>query len=157
MIIVNARFERTFIVEGAAQHEEREVQGIVLWTTWGNEGQLRLRILKKFVPEGPGWKLGVISLISEHSDNAKTYKDKGKVERVDTQLLCCPFCGHQPNVLPRKDAVDSWKSGSCVGVVECLNSDCPAHPTVFDGEDINDERGSAGYIMSAILRWNTRF
>lgn len=69
-----------------------------------------------------------------------------------TDLLCCPFCGVNPETGPENPE----KVGDAFGFVRCMNEDCPAQPTVDDGEEIADERGTAKYIQAAVKRWNKR-
>jgi hypothetical protein len=75
---------------------------------------------------------------------------------MGTNPLPCPFCGVLPTVLPHFDDVKSGKEGGAWGEVACQNRECPALPTVSDGEDVSDSRGSEQYKEIAILRWNTR-
>ena len=67
--------------------------------------------------------------------------------------LPCPFCGGTASVLP----ADPEKMGNAWGRVSCQNLDCPANPTVDDGANIADDRGSNEYKKLAILRWNKRW
>lgn len=64
----------------------------------------------------------------------------------------CPFCGAKPKVYP----LNSKKDGNAWGAVTCINADCPAQPSVKDGEEVADERGSDAYKQAAIARWNRR-
>jgi hypothetical protein len=64
----------------------------------------------------------------------------------------CPFCGELPAVYP----IDPSKEGNAWGSVRCENAECPAQPSVDDGEAVADNRGSAAYKQAAILRWNRR-
>ncbi len=66
--------------------------------------------------------------------------------------LPCPFCGEMPTIYP----LDPKKDGNAWGSVRCVNADCPAQPTVEDGEEVSDERGSDAYKQAAIIRWNRR-
>lgn len=68
------------------------------------------------------------------------------------ELLPCPFCGESPETGPDNPTLE----GDAWGEVRCVNELCPAQPCVADGEDVNDDRGTAAYIASAISRWNTR-
>jgi len=67
-------------------------------------------------------------------------------------VLSCPFCGRQPEVVPSNPDED----GDAWGMVLCSNGDCVAQPSVLDGEEISDSRGSDEYKNSAIRRWNAR-
>lgn len=64
----------------------------------------------------------------------------------------CPFCGHPPETFPKNPEVE----GNAWGQVSCFNPKCVAQPTVSDGSDVADDRGSAAYIRLAIRRWNRR-
>ena len=64
----------------------------------------------------------------------------------------CPFCGEAPSLSPDNPDLD----GNAWGEVACLNDDCPATPSVTDGESISDDRGSGAYIDAAIRLWNKR-
>ena len=64
----------------------------------------------------------------------------------------CPFCGAAPEVRPK----DPETEGDAWGEVACVNPECPAQPSVQDGEDVADERGSDAYKAAAIKRWNRR-
>jgi hypothetical protein len=71
-----------------------------------------------------------------------------------TAPLPCPFCGEQPEVLPK----DPKRSGNAWGAVRCANEDCHASEcSVGDGEAMADDRGSDLYKEAAIRRWNTRW
>lgn len=69
-----------------------------------------------------------------------------------TTPIPCPWCGLVPVVLPE----DPKTEGNCWAQVACVNADCPAKPSVRDGEMCNDERGSDAYKEIAIQRWNKR-
>jgi hypothetical protein len=64
----------------------------------------------------------------------------------------CPFCGRLPSVLPTRPDVE----GNAWGAVQCMNERCPAQPTVRDGAQVADSRGSGAYRDLAIKRWNRR-
>lgn len=66
--------------------------------------------------------------------------------------LPCPFCGVTPGVYPTRPDLE----GNAWGEVQCVNDDCPAKPSVEDGADCSDNRGSDAYKQAAIKRWNTR-
>ena len=66
--------------------------------------------------------------------------------------LPCPFCGAAPKLYP----VDPEREGNAWGAVKCVNEECPAKPSVRDGEAVADERGTAAYQQVAIRRWNRR-
>lgn len=68
------------------------------------------------------------------------------------QPLPCPFCGKAPNVVPSNPDLD----GNAWGAVVCVYKRCPAQPTVKDGANIADDRGSDAYKALAIKRWNRR-
>lgn len=70
-----------------------------------------------------------------------------------TKPLPCPFCGVVPEVRPACPE----KEGNAWGEVLCVNPECPAQPSVLDGVDVSDDRGSLAYIEAAIERWNRRF
>ncbi len=76
-----------------------------------------------------------------------TSTEEGKIE-----LLPCPFCGSIPDVFP----INPEREGNAWGQVSCTNPECTANPTVEDGEDCADERGSDAYKQVAIERWNRR-
>jgi hypothetical protein len=63
----------------------------------------------------------------------------------------CPWCGEIPIVRPQFPE----REGNAWGEVECNNPDCPAQPSVCDGIDVADSRGSDAYKRAAIERWNT--
>lgn len=72
--------------------------------------------------------------------------------------LPCPFCGKEPILRPDNPKIH----GNAWGAVSCANARCVTAGngdygvTVYDGQDICDERGSAKYIQCAIRRWNRR-
>lgn len=69
-----------------------------------------------------------------------------------TEPRPCPFCGQQPEVRPTDPATE----GNAWGEVCCINPACPTQPSVGDGRDINDDRGTRAYQAMAIQRWNRR-
>ncbi len=75
---------------------------------------------------------------------------KKEIENLRASASPCPFCKKQPHVEP----TDPSKCGNAWGIVTCIEKDCPAQPTVNDGIDVCDERGTIKYIKSAIKRWN---
>lgn len=66
--------------------------------------------------------------------------------------LPCPFCGKEPHLYPSNPRIE----GNAWGAVQCDNSRCASRPTVKDGQNVADERGSGAYIDCAIKRWNKR-
>lgn len=66
--------------------------------------------------------------------------------------LPCPFCGKAPATGPKKPEIH----GSAWGYVGCESKSCAINPSVEDGEDCADERGTGAYIDCAIRRWNKR-
>jgi len=74
-----------------------------------------------------------------------------KIENM-IETLPCPFCGKKPEVWPKNPE----EEGDCWGCVRCSNDDCPAQPSVYDGEEECDDRGSKEYQNAAIRRWNRR-
>lgn len=64
----------------------------------------------------------------------------------------CPFCGNAPIIEPKNPE----KEGNAWGLVKCVADECPANPSVNDGEIIADGRGSDEYIRAAVKRWNKR-
>ncbi|MBI3229877.1 MAG: hypothetical protein HYZ45_06775 [Burkholderiales bacterium] len=70
--------------------------------------------------------------------------------------LSCPFCGEMPVILPTVEDVDAGVCGAAYAEVRCINMRCPAQPSVHDGAEIADDRGSQAYKKLAIARWNQR-
>lgn len=66
--------------------------------------------------------------------------------------LPCPFCSHEPVVLP----LDPEREGNAWGAVACTNPRCVAKPMIQDGCSRVAERGSDVYKYVAIVRWNRR-
>ena len=77
-----------------------------------------------------------------------------KVAQLQHKLtpLPCPFCGKAPKIFPSQPLFE----GNAWGAVQCMNSRCPAQPSVRDGAQVADERGSGAYRDLAIKRWNRR-
>lgn len=75
-----------------------------------------------------------------------------KIVAPTIRPLSCPFCGEQPELFPKNPKVE----GTVWGEVRCTYSGCAAKPSVRDGEEVNDERGSDAYKRAAIQRWNRR-
>jgi hypothetical protein len=69
----------------------------------------------------------------------------------------CPFCGELPIVLPAAEDVKSGREGGAYSLVECQNAECSSRPSVWDGEDVCDDRGSEKYKEAAVTRWNKRY
>lgn len=59
--------------------------------------------------------------------------------------------------VPEVRPVDAELEGNAWGRVECVNTECYANPSVTDGEDVADDRGSDAYKRRAIERWNRRY
>jgi hypothetical protein len=66
--------------------------------------------------------------------------------------LPCPFCGKKPKLAPQNPA----EEGNAWGSVYCANNRCEVAPSVDDGQDCADERGTGAYMDCAIQRWNKR-
>lgn len=62
----------------------------------------------------------------------------------------CPWCGKRPRVIPEFPE----ETGNAWGEVLCENDRCAAQPSVSDGAQVADERGSIAYRNAAIIRWN---
>ena len=67
-------------------------------------------------------------------------------------LLPCPFCGETPTIFPERPEIE----GNAWAYVHCVNDSCSAQPTVGDGINVCDDRGSDEYKKTAIVRWNKR-
>ena len=70
--------------------------------------------------------------------------------------LPCPFCGTKPQMRPLLKDVQAGREGSAYGVVYCASRRCPANPSVANGQQVADERGTGAYIDCAIRLWNRR-
>ena len=66
--------------------------------------------------------------------------------------LPCPFCGTKPKLAPQNPDED----GNAWGEVYCASSRCAVAPSVNDGQECADERGTGAYMDCAIRRWNKR-
>lgn len=66
--------------------------------------------------------------------------------------LPCPFCGKNPKISP----LNPDEEGNAWGMVYCAYSRCYLRPSVEDGSNIADGRGTGAYIDMAIRRWNKR-
>lgn len=66
--------------------------------------------------------------------------------------LPCPFCGTKPKLAPQNPG----EEGNAWGEVYCASSRCAVAPSVKDGQDIADDRGTGAYMDCAIRRWNKR-
>jgi len=62
-------------------------------------------------------------------------------------------CGEEPSILP----YNPEKDGNVLGIVKCMNKDCPVQPSVYDDIQTFDERGSNAYKERAIIIWNQWF
>jgi len=78
---------------------------------------------------------------------------RNRRQRLPTLVpLPCPFCGRKPRLAPQDPAND----GNAWGEVYCWYSRCAVNPSVKDGQDCSDDRGTGAYMDCAIRRWNKR-
>jgi hypothetical protein len=69
---------------------------------------------------------------------------------ADLIPIVCPWCKKKPSVFPKNPK----EEGNAWGEVRCMNGRCPAQPSVGDGSEVADNRGSHAYKQMAIKRWN---
>lgn len=87
--------------------------------------------------------------------NQNTLRDATHTTAAGEGLLPCPFCGSKPRV-------ELGKRGSCqlhgepfqAVLIRCAKHECPAKPSVADGDIFNG--GERKARQEAIAAWNTR-